>query len=129
VDAPDYHHRLVLTLPASAGGGDLKVGVIFTGKDFFRWTGLARPSVKTMMLGTAQGRILLQVDERDGTGKIVAEPNGKLDDDDQVSFLADLGATPRKLYLYYDGRTRRSCPRPRRSRSRPGTRSGSPAAT
>ncbi|NLO72588.1 MAG: hypothetical protein GX100_00580 [candidate division WS1 bacterium] len=100
-NAPDYRNRLAITLPVSAG--PIQVGVIFTGKDFFRWTGVPRPSVRAMMLGSPEGRIPLQVDERDGTGKIVSEGNGRLDDDDQVLFIATLGPTPRKLHLYYNG--------------------------
>ena len=53
-NAPDYRNRLAITLPVSAG--PIQVGVIFTGKDFFRWTGVPRPSVRAMMLGSPEGR-------------------------------------------------------------------------
>jgi hypothetical protein len=101
-DAPDYQRRLALTVPAAPGGA-ARCGFVLAGRDFFRWTGFPRPGVKALMLGGPAGRLALQVEERDGTGRLVAEGNGRLDDDDQILFAVDLGPQTQRLHLYYDG--------------------------
>lgn len=100
--APDYRQRITLQLPATAGG-TLQCGVVLTGADFFRLTGFPEAPVRALLLGGPEGRLPLQVDERDGTGRPVTEGNGRLDDDDEMAFVTELGPTPRQLHLYYDG--------------------------
>ena len=95
---PSHSRRIAVGLPASRAAG-----LGFTGADFYRWTGFARPLAASLRLHGPDGPIALQVEERDGTGRLTAQGNGRLDEDDQVLFLAPLSPQPRTLFLYYNG--------------------------
>lgn len=99
---PKHHFRVALTIPAFSE--ETSTGVVITGKDFYRWTGFPRPPVDTLRLWDEKKPVPLQIEEMDGTEKIVTEkPNGILDDNDRMVFLANPAESAQKLYLYYGG--------------------------
>jgi hypothetical protein len=98
---PVFPHRLSLTFPASPV--ELRdLPVLLTGREFYALTGAPRPPCASFRAVTADGERPLQVDERDGTGEIVAQPNGVLDGDDEILFTVHLAAgQPTPCFLYW----------------------------
>ena len=99
---PGCRQRIPITLPACEAAA-LPVGMAIRGADFYRWTGYACPAVASIRLFTDAGPLLFQMEERDSSGQLTSQGNGRLDCDDCLVFTMELSRTPQDLYLYYDG--------------------------
>ncbi|NCO34577.1 MAG: hypothetical protein AUJ92_12920 [Armatimonadetes bacterium CG2_30_59_28] len=99
---PGCERRVALTLPAADRVG-LQAGIVFTGADFYRWTGVPRPPVASLALHTSTAPVSFQMEERDESGHFQPKGNGVLDDDDRVAFTVALSPKLQPLLIYYDG--------------------------
>lgn len=81
-----------------------KVGMILKGYDFYKLTGFSKIDVNSISLWDENEEIPIQIEEMDGTGRLVYNnSNGILDDDDRIVFLLDLKTKEHSLYLYFNG--------------------------
>lgn len=99
---PEHKNRIKIKIKPSKE--ETKIGIILTGYDFYRLTGFSKININSISLWDEKEEIPLQIEEMDGTGKLVYEnSNGVLDDDDRIVFLLNLKTKEQVLYLYYNG--------------------------
>ena len=93
--------RMRLVLPASRATVGA-VPVVVPGKTILAGSGRTHLPVSALRVVVAGRELPCQVDERDGTARWVAEPNHRLDADDELVFQLDLtgGRTP-DVHVYF----------------------------
>ena len=83
---------------------EISLGIILKGYDFYKMTGFSKIDVNSISLWDENEEIPLQIEEMDGTGKLLGDnSNGILDDDDRIVFLIKGRIKEQTLYFYYNG--------------------------
>jgi len=83
---------------------EINLGIILNGYDFYKMTGFSKIDINSISLWDEEEEIPIQIEEMDGTGKLIGnDSNGILDDDDRIVFLIKGRRKEQILYFYYNG--------------------------